>query len=262
MLHENSRIWDIAYLHMAEVLQNLIGKPIDNITTRQKAVAFFSVRTGRRNMALNNLFGQGLYSESIPIIRRAYEDWIVLSYILSVSDASRWDQFYKDVAKLDAAVYKGFLSLTNQKDTDKIFGKLPEEISALLYESKQKLKPWEGKTFRQLSKEVGLEKLHDFVYPYLSSISHGSFKDNLEFFHVVENIYKAKAPKCDLEIETRWSIWVWWFHLRILTLAGQELGHNIEHLSEELLNNLRKGPNLNTFETCIMVKEELNITKK
>lgn len=253
----NTSPWNIAFMQMAVITKQLIGKPIQNTTPRQEAALFFSLRVTRRNMAIKCLFMEGLYNESLPIIRRSYEDWILLSYILLVSDSSRWDKFKKDVDKFDATVYKGFLTLTNPNATDKIFGKLPDNISKLIDKRKPELKPWDGKTFRQMAQEVGLEKVHDLAYAYLSNMAHGSIKDNLELFHVVNSVKKAKLPTRDLAIESSRTAWIWWFHLRILTLAGHELGYNLEGHSDMLINEVSKMANLNTFEACIMQKENI-----
>ena len=254
--------WDIALKNMSEITYKLLGHPLQNVQPRQQAGVFFAIRTTRRNVALTALFRQYLYSESLPIIRRAYEDWIILSYILNEKGSKRWIEYRTEEHKMDAKVYKSFFKLTNEIATKKVFGKPPRYTLKWLDKPTRNLKPWGGKTLRDMADEVGLVKVHDFAYTYLSYMTHGCYKDFSYLFRQKNNALKANVPEHDPLEETHWGTWIWWFHLRILTLAGREFGYDFEPYSDFLLNLVEEIKGKDALATCIMQREKNQCREK
>lgn len=251
---ESQWVWDFAIKNMADIQRQLFGQPLTELTPRRNVGLFFSVRVMRRNIALDNLFKLGFYSEALLLVRSAYEDWITLAYILAAEGPARVEEFDNDVDKMDARVYKGFLELAGSKATEEVFGAPTPEIQGLLGKLNRELLPWGGRSWRDMTEEIGLAKVHNFVYPYLSWMGHGAVKNVNELLDFDDHgVVKAKVPKRESSSEDYLAWWTCWFHLRVLTMVGRELGHDLEKHSDVLLEEVSGD----FFESCVMQREVL-----
>lgn len=256
-------MWEIASEALTEVFSKFLSKPVHFSTPQQEAAGFYSVRVLRRVVALGSLFEEYLYYEALPLVRCAYEDWVALAYILEGDSRERWQDFKTDVSKMDAKVYNGFLELAGSASATEIFGEPPPEVTSLLDQPNRNLRPRGGKLWKAMAEDVGLGSLHDFAYVYLSNMIHGSFKSTLDVYKHSEgvqgeDVIKVQAPVMDEDDEAQWSLWAWWFNLRILTLAGREFGYDFESYSDDLDEISRENNDHETLATCVLVRESVS----
>jgi hypothetical protein len=251
-MKDEQYLLDMIIPKLTELFRDVWGKPKDFLNKRQALATLFAMRALRRIVAVSSLFFKGLYIESHPLVRVGYEDWLYLAYLLRKPGDSRCYAFGEGIYKLDARVYDGFKALCGQVIADRYFGELPDKVSAFVTLPRSKTK---APSFSTLADDVGLRRVHDFVYSYLSGLSHpiGRFND---IFDLSKGIV-ARAPRRDQEKEAQLTFWFTWFTSRILVLAAREFGVDYEHFIEEYLLPIAtvKGP---TLETCVFVREYQN----
>ena len=249
-MEDERYIWD----HILPELVGLFGpvwsKPIDAPNKRQKVATLFAMRAMRRLNAVSLLFKNGFYLESHPLVRAGYEDWIYLAYLLRELGHSRCDIFREEaVNKLDARVYDAFKALCGKAVADRYFKKFPDWVATYVGRPRSQTK---SITFATMADDVGLRSVHDFVYTYLSGLSHPDGRLHY-IFDISESGKKARIPKRDEKVEARLAFWLTWFTSRILVLASKEFGIDHEPFVEEYLVPIVKhSVNL---ETCVFVRE-------
>ena len=106
--------------------------------------------------------------------------------------------------------------------------------------------------FATMADDVGLRDVHNFVYAYLSGMSHPDLRLN-HIFDMSESVV-ARIPKRDAEEEFRLSLWFSWFTSRILVLASREFAIDHEPFVAENLLPLLSDSEVN-LETCVFVRE-------
>lgn len=190
------------------------------VAPRQRVAMVFGVRAFRRSLALEQLFASGLCSESYPVVRADYEDWLTVAYLLRLPGADRCDEYFEDVYKLDARMYDAFVSLSGQAAADKYFGPVDPDAEAHVGLPRGQTRPFGGMTWANIALDVGLKSVHDFAYTWLSAQSHGSFKNMLDLFD--PTIGKVRVPERDLSFEVKVGIWAAWFEARIHALGARE----------------------------------------
>lgn len=248
-MEEEKYGWDLILPELVVLFRPVWSEPKVGPNRRQQVATLFAMRALRRLTATDVLFKNGFYLESHALVRAGYEDWIYLAYLLREPGDSRCDAFKEAVNKLDARVYDAFKALCGQAATDRYFKKLPDCVAAFVGRSRSQTR---AIPFAIMADDVGLRGVHDFVYTYLSGLSHPDGRLHY-IFDISESGKKARIPKRDDKVETRLALWLAWFTSRILVLASNEFGIDHEPFVEEYLAPIVKK-SLN-IETCVFVRE-------
>jgi hypothetical protein len=252
-MNNEQYVFDMIVPELTNLFNAVWGEPKFGLNARQKIATLFAVRATRRIFAIHGLFKSGFYLESHPLVRAGYEDWVYLAFMLRQPGDSRCRSFYEGISKIDARVYDAFKILCGEVITNRYFGEPPNDVAAFigLPRSKTKAPP-----FSMMADDVGLRWVHDFVYSYLSGLSHpdGRFHS---VFDVSESI-KARVPKRDPAKEIRLALWLTWFTSRIFVLAHREFGIDQEGFVEEYLLPMATTKGV-TIETCIFLREYQNL---
>jgi hypothetical protein len=248
---EPVRLWDdVAAPNLAEMGSTILIEPVDGSKPRKAVAVFFAVRSLRRITSLSKLFGAGQSSEALPVVRSSYEDWLEAAYRFGGQGNGRALEFIKNVDKYDAKVLRAFRELAGVDATREVFGEPPEGVKKVLA-SGTSLRP--TPTWLEKARIAGLGTVHEFAYTVLSGLSHGSFKNSIEMFSRLGDVSVARWQR-DLISEFKWALWAYWFELRVMTLAGRELGHSLDGLSDEVLDIFGC---CTTFENAVFVKERV-----
>ncbi|MCX5893418.1 MAG: hypothetical protein NTW80_10705 [Deltaproteobacteria bacterium] len=247
-MEDEQYFWDLFFPKLVEFFGPFWSEPKVGLNRRKQVATLFAMRAFRRLPAVDGLFKKGLYLESHPLVRAGYEDWIYLAFLLREPGSSRCEDFRGAVNKLDARVYDAFRALCGQAVTDSYFGIPPDRVATFVGCPRSQTR---GVPFAKMADDVGLRLVHDFVYAYLSGMSHPDGRLHY-IFEVSESII-ALIPKRDPAIEIRLALWFAWFTSRILVLASNEFGIDHEHFVDEYLAPIAKD-SLN-IETCVFVCE-------
>lgn len=249
MVHDEY-YWDAVYPELARLFTVVWGEPVVGLNRRQSTATVFAMRSLRRALAVDCLFKAGLYLESHMLVRAAYEDWLQIAYVLCQPGDSRCTTLSESIHKLDARVHDAFKSLCGQAAADKYFGALPPSVMKYvgLPRSQTQAIP-----FATMADDCGLRAVHDFVYSYLSGISHPDARMERSF-DSSDAIPVATIPQRDAAQEIRLAIWFSWFTSRIEILAAKEFGIDHEVFADEFLIPLRQESDLN-IETAVLVRE-------
>jgi Family of unknown function (DUF5677) len=252
MEDKNKYFWDLIGPKLAGLFRAVWSEPKVGVNRRQEVATLFAMRALRRHVAIDGLFKKGLYLESHPLVRAAYEDWLYLAFLLREPGCSRCDAFQEAINKLDARVYDAFKALCGQTVTDQYFGKLPDSVATYVGLPRSQT---QALSFATMADDVGLRKVHDFVYTYLSGLSHPDGRLH-HIFDMSESI-KARIPKREEKEETRLALWFSWFTSRILVLSSAEFGIDQEPFVDEyLLPIVTHSMNI---ATCVFVREHRNV---
>lgn len=251
-MEDKKYVWDLIKPEIIGLFRAVWSKPNVGINKRQKVATLFAMRALRRITATDSLFKQGLYLESHPIVRAAYEDWLYVAYLMREPGDSRCDAFHEAMNKLDARVYDAFKALCGQDVTERYFGRLPDNVAAYVGLPRSQT---QARSFATMADDVGLRKVHDFVYTYLSGLSHPDGR--LHYIFDVSETMKARIPKREDIEEERLALWFSWFTSRIIVLSSREYGIDHEPFVEEYLVPFVTH-SLN-IETCVFVRERQNV---
>jgi hypothetical protein len=248
-MEDEKYYWDLIRPKLVHLFGVVWGKPKFGINRRQQVSTLFAMRALRRLHAIDGLFKSGFYLESHLLVRAGYEDWLCLAYLLREPGRSRCDDFGEGVYKLDARAYDAFKAISNKAIADRYFGELPKRVAKFSGRPRSKTK---ALSFAAMADDVGLREVHNFVYAYLSGISHPDLRLN-QIFNMSEAVV-ARIPKRDAKEEFRLSIWFAWFTSRILVLTSREFSIDHEPFVEEYLLPLVANSEV-TLETCVFVRE-------
>jgi len=248
-MEDERYFWDLILPELVGLFRPVWGEPKLEPNRRQQIATLFAMRAMRRLIAIDSLFRKGFYLESHPLVRAGYEDWIYLSYLLREPGPSRCDDFEEAINKLDARVYDAFEALCGKAVADRYFKKLPDWVATFVGRPRSQTK---SIPFATMADDVGLRGVHNFVYTYLSGLSHPDGRLHY-IFDVSESGKKARIPKRDEKIEKRLALWLKWFTRRILVLASNEFSIDHEPFVEEYLIPIVKG-SVN-IGTCVFVRE-------
>jgi hypothetical protein len=246
----DDHFWDMLVPELAQLFAEPWGEPVVGLSPRQTVATIFAMRALRRLMAVTDLFRAGLYLECHLLVRAAYEDWLQLAYVLREQGDARCREFGAGVHKHDARVYDAFRALCGQQNADRFFPNIPAEVSAFLGVPRSQTNP---PSFASLADDVGLRKVHDFAYTYLSGRSHPD-PNRRAIFDDSKSIGVARIPERDPSDEIRPALWFAWFTARIVVLAAREFGIDREPFCDEYLARIADDSGTN-LETCVMVKE-------
>ena len=246
--------WDLALPELLFLFNEVWGNVIQGASRRRKFATLFAMRALRRLMAVDKLFKEGFYFESHCLIRAAYEDWLQLAYLLRQPGEDRCLEFSEGIYKLDARIYDAFSKLCGKVIADKYFGELPNNVASYTDKKRSETQPIQ---FSVLAEDVGLLKVHKFVYSYLSGFSHPDGRYNY-IFDDSKPVSRARIPQRNASDETRLALWFLWFTSRIEVLASSEFGFNHESFSEEYLLPLVDDKQMD-LETCVLVREYCNL---
>jgi hypothetical protein len=242
--------WDVVRPELCRLFTIVWGEPTVGLNRRQSTATVFAMRALRRVAAVDALFKAGLYLESHALVRAAYEDWLKLAYVLREPGDSRCDELAESIHKLDARVFDAFKVLCGQTVADKLFGPLPPLIQQYVGLARSETQP---PAFASMADECRLRSMHDFVYAYLSGISHPDARTE-RIFDSSDSIPVAVIPERDAAQETRLAVWFCWFAGRTEILASKEFGVDHESFVDEYLLPLLAESGLN-LETCVFVRE-------
>ena len=242
--------WDLIAPELAKLFLEPWGKPIVGLNRRQKVATLFAMRALRRMQAVRELFTKGYYWESHALVRVGYEDWLQLAYLLHKPGDQRCEDFRVAIHKHDARVYDGFTALCGQSAADRFFGEPPTNVSAFVGLPRSKTGPM---SFTSMADDVGLRKVHDFAYTYLSGRSHPDGRMH-DLFDDSKAVAVARIPERDPAEEARLALWFGWFTGRIVVLASHEFGIDRESFCNEYLLPIVALSGVN-LETCVLVRE-------
>lgn len=256
---EEFRPWDrfAAYLAtgFAEAFGTSRAMPMD--TPRRKVSVFLAQRVVTRMQALTLLFQAGMYSESIPLVRSAYEDWLIASYLLlQIGEESCHSFWYEDQLRLLALSYRGTCQLMPESAVERFTDPNSKaRFAKYLGPEKKKSKPLGGMQWRQIAEKVGLLAVHDCAYTLLSGLAHGSSLNvGLSFgLGAAPGAGRPAIYERNEDKEHRPAFWAFWFSLRVLTLVANEFGVSLEAVSSEFLDEIAKKEPHPTY--CIAKRE-------
>jgi len=242
--------WDFILPELVQLFIKPWGSRLVDINQRQKVATPFALRALRRICAVDILFKAGYYWESHSLIRNGYEDWIQIAYLLQVPEEARCTDYRTHIHKHDARVYDAFKTLCGMDAANLIFGEVPPRVLPFIGLPRSQTNPM---SFASLADDVGLRKIHDFVYTYLSGRSHPTGRIK-ELFDTSDPIHIARIPKRDPEEETILTLWLSWFTARIFVVAAREFGINKDSFCDEYLLPFVKD-NRKNMGTCVFVRE-------
>jgi hypothetical protein len=251
-MEDKKYYWDLIHPKLVDLFGVVWGKPKFGINRRQQVSTLFAVRALRRIHAIGVLFKNGFYLESHLLVRDAYEDWLCLAYLVREPGRSRCDDFGEGIYKLDARAYDTFRVLCGKAIADRYFGELPKTVAKFIGHPRSKTR---AISFATMADDFGLRDVHNFMYAYLSGMSHPDLRLN-HTFDMSESIV-ARIPKRDTEEEFRLSFWFSWLTSRILVLASREFDIDHEPFVEEYLLPILTHSEVN-LETCVFVREYRN----
>jgi hypothetical protein len=163
-MNREQYFWDIILPEMTKLFIKPWGKRLVDINQRQRVATKFAMRALRRIMAVDALFKAGYYWESHALIRNGYEDWLQIAYLMRESGEERCHDFAADIHKHDARIYDAFKALCGPDTADLFFREIPPKVLPFVGLPRTKTRP---KSFVSLATDVGLHKLHNFVYEHL-----------------------------------------------------------------------------------------------
>lgn len=239
--------WDTLVAQLMEAAHEVFGQH-DRVSTeqpRQKVGALLGQRVMGRASSLTTLFRVGMYSEAVPIVRAAYEDWLIASYLLlQEGDEPCRDFWYEDQQRLLAKTYRGFSKLLTEEVVRHFFSPSDRAKFEKYATGTESLSPLGGARWDAMAKAVGLENVHEGTYAILSGLSHGSaLNADLSFGPgVAQGAGRPHLFLRDEDREHQFAVWSYWFMLRTLTLAGKQFGHDLEPKSSEVLSYVREMP--------------------
>lgn len=241
--------WDLVLPELMQLFGEPWGEPIIGANPRQRTATPLAMRALRRTLVVDSLFKRGYYWESHALIRSAYEDWLQIAFLMHEPGDARCEEYAVEIHKHDARVYDAFKELCGQAIADHLFPAMPADVAAFVGLPRGCTNP---PSFASLADDVGLRKVHDFVYTYLSGRSHPTGRTQ-ELFDASPSIAVAQIPTRDPSEEIRLALWHIWFTARVLVLASREFGIDREPFCEQyLLPLVASGQNL---ETCVFVRE-------
>jgi len=249
-MNKEQYFWDIILPELTKLFTEPWGKKLVDINRRQRFATIFAMRALRRIMAVDALFKAGHYWESHALIRNGYEDWLQIAYLMRESGEARCNNFATDIHKHDARVYDAFKALCGPDSADISFREIPPKVLPFVGLSRTKTKPT---SFVSLATDVGLHKLHNFVYTYLSGRSHPTGRLE-ELFDKSGSIAIARIPRRDHSEEARLVLWLSWFTARIVVLASKEFDIDREPFCSEYLLPVVETSGIN-LETCVFIRE-------
>jgi hypothetical protein len=247
---EEQYFWDLVLAELMQLFARPWNEPIISANLRQSTVIPFAMRALRRTRVVDGLFRAGYYSESHALVRGAYEDWLEIAYLMREPGDARCVSYALEVHQQDARVYDAFKELCGKSVAERFFPALSAGVGQFAGLSRTITKPL---SLAYLADDLGLKKIHDFVYTYLSDRSHPTGRAE-EPFDASASIAVASVPKRNDRAEIRLALWYTWFTARALVLASREFGIDWEPFCDQyLLPIALEGGR--TPETCVFVRE-------
>lgn len=242
--------WEMLGHDLVLGFENTFGSQerIPTPTARKKVASFIAQRVPRRVGALTILFRNGMYSEAIPIVRAAYEDWLTSAYLLLRPGQEHCDDFwFEDQYRLLAKSYNAWARLMPDQAIDRFVkpGE-KEKFAKYLKTENKKLLPLGRIQWRQMAARVGLADVHDWAYTHLSGLAHGSPLNAAMTinFQPGSDVGVADPMQRNEDREHLPAIWAYWFNLRSLTLCAKEFEFefDLEDQSKVILDCLQGAP--------------------
>lgn len=249
-MNREQYFWDFILPELMKLFNKPWGKKLVDINRRQREATKFALRALRRIRAVDALFKAGYYWESNALIRNGYEDWLQIAYLMRESGEARCQNFTTDIHKNDARMYDAFKALCGPDSTDFFFGEIPPRVLPFVGLPRSQTKT---RSLVSLADDVGLRKLHNVVYTYLSERSHPTGRSE-ELFDKSGSIGIARTPRRDPSEETRPALWLSWFTARVFVLASREFDIDRESFCSEHLLPFVEASRIN-FGTCVFIKE-------
>jgi hypothetical protein len=252
-LSSSDYLWDKSADVLDQICREILGTAVSMTPARSLAV-FYTARVKDRTAALRKLFAGGHYVPAMPLVRVAYEDWLSAgTALLPRGDGSDPDpEFLDDVAAEYVRLYRRFLALCGKRAANRESSPHPEYALAGL--SQKADPPYAQRDWRRKAVDLGLETIHDVAYGHLSNLSHGSLHAISEYVAVDGNRFYEKQVERDAAREELPALWVHWFQLRALTIAGHAWGRDYEHVSDAWLAELPSSRG-RTLATCVFRRE-------
>jgi len=243
-------VWDRLLPELVGLFLEPWGEPIVGLNLRQRVATLLAMRAFRRIPAVDELFRAGYCWESHTLVRSAYEDWLEIAYLMREPGDARCEDYERDVHRHDARVYDAFKSLCGDATASRLFGDIPPEAATFVGLPRWQTNP---SSFASLADDVGLRRVHDFAYTYLSGRSHPTGRTR-ELFDGSEKIAVARIPSRDPSEETRLALWMSWFTARVAVLAAREFDVDHEPFCDEHVLPLVAAAGI-SLETCVLVRE-------
>jgi hypothetical protein len=243
-------VWDLLLPELVGLFLEPCSEPMVGLNLRQRVATPLAMRAFRRIPAVDGLFKAGYYWESHALVRSAYEDWLEIAYLMREPHDVRCEDYEKDVHKHDARVYDAFKTLCGDTAAGRLFGNVTPEVAAFVGRPRSQTSP---ASFASLADDVGLRRVHDFAYTYLSGRSHPTGRIE-ELFDGSASIAVARIPSRDPSEETRLALWMSWFTARVAVLAARQFDINREPFCDEHLLPFAAAAGA-SLETCVFVRE-------
>ncbi len=242
-------VWDEMLPALVKLFLDPWAHPLVGTSRRQSAATVLAMRALRRTQAVDALFKTGYYWECHPLVRAAYEDWLQIAFLFREPGDARCDEYEMEISKHDARIHDAFEDLCGDEAADQVFPAMPAAVAAFVGLPRGQTNP---PSFASFADDVGLSKVHRFVYTYLSGRSHPTGRTQ-ELFDDSPTMAVARIPSRDQEEEARLAVWLIWFTARIAVLATHEFGIDSEPFCEQYLSFVDgAAPNL---ENCVLVRE-------
>lgn len=246
-------IWERGESEIFALVKALLGSRRTSANPREILSAAFVMRVDRRTRALGLLFRDGLYVDSLNILRAAFEDWLTLSYYLGCrSDLEFLDGIQFEHRRNRGRLFKALEKITESTVAAAELGELPSQFL------EEAALPSRLPDLASRARLVGLEEVYRYVYPFLSMMSHGDLEAYYDAMPYVDGAWTPQLPERQAATENRWALWAWWFHLRTLTQAARALGSDcLEQYSERLLLLVEEttGPQVKAIR-AVMKRED------
>ncbi len=256
---DDDHVWDRCVPQLMEAFHSVFGQEErgETETPRRKVGAMLAQRVTGRAMGLTLLFRAGMYSEAIPVVRAAYEDWLIAAYLLLQPGEEPCRGFcYEDQQRLLAKTYNGFSKLLTSEIAAQFFAPSDRDKFTKYTAGNASLKPLGGISWVDMAHAVGLKALHEGTYAILSGLAHGSaLNAGLSFGPgVTPGAGRPHLFVRDEEREHQFAVWSFWFMLRTVTLGAKEFGHDLEAKSDECLLRFAELPKSMTYGIAVREK--------
>jgi hypothetical protein len=245
-------VWDELSASLDAIAGTIFGTRV-RMTPERLIAAFYVSRAKRRTAALSLLFEGGHYLDAVALVRTAYEDWIACAWRLAPANRDSSFDSVEGLGPSYARLYKRFEALCGRQAVRREFNPVPDYAKAFV---RRKPDPsYTRRDWRGWADDLSLGTVHDFAYNYLSELAHGSLHSVGEHLEVAGDRYSEKSVSRDAERERLLAFWAFWFHLRVLTVAGHEWGIDLEKNTDDLLAEMRRQRVLKTMVGCVMRRE-------
>lgn len=247
-------LWDNQSRLLEHIGREVAGTE-GQLSMKRSLAQFYTLRVLDRTQALSRLFEGGHYVPAMSVVRTAYEDWLASATVLlpSSDDDEVALRSLNELGAEYTRLYRRFQALSGKRAAKAQFPVHPEYARQFLEapsDPRHAIRNW-----RQKAVALGLETVHDVAYNYMSDIAHGSFHAMNVYVRSEGGVTSPRMPQRDPDGEELSALWAFWFHLRTLTVSGQQWGRDYEYVSTEFLDAATAERKHRTLGLSVMRRE-------